>query len=195
MRDDKVKPALKMQVLIYPALQAIDLQLPSHVDDRGPFLSNEQSVNFWLWYAIGNDDARHQVMANNHTPADTKKKYADIIDRSLLPKDMTDGHSCADMHDGDHDLWAKLGPILQDPYFSAGVASDLGNLPMAFVFTGGSDPLRDEGVIYAKRLEKAGNQVKHVHFVSGMHGLLDFCPFEECKALEEEIIRYIVDNL
>ena len=195
LRDEKVRPALKIQVLLYPVIQSIDYQLPSHVDDRGPVLSDDMTVFCPLWYAVGDDSAKDQVRVNNHTPAHIKRKYADIIDRSLLPKYMTEGHPPPSMHDGDPDLWAKLGPILQDPYYSPGVASDLRNLPMAFVFTSTPDPLRDEGVIYAKRLEKAGNQVKHVHYASGMHGLIQFCPFKECKTLRKETAKYLVDNL
>ena len=195
MRDDSIIPALKMQVLLYPALQAIDLRLPSYIDDKCPILYRDTMVTFWLWYALGEDKVTHQLKANDHTPAHIKRKYADIIDRTLLPKDMLDGHSDASMHGGDHDLWGKLGQVFQDPYFSPGVAADLRNLPRAFVFTAGHDPLRDDGVIYAKRLEKAGNQVKHVHYASGMHGLFGLLPFKDCKSIREETTRYIVANL
>ena len=195
LRDDKVLPALKMQLLFYPLLQSIDYQLPSYIEDKCPLLSRDMTVTCMLWYALGDDMVKDQIQANDHTPAHIKRKYADVIDRTLIPKDMTDGHSDASMHDGDHDLWGKLGQVLQDPYFSPGLASDLGNLPRAFVFTCGSDALRDDGVIYAKRLEKAGNQVKHVHYVSAMHALLELCIFKECEALKEETSRYIVDNL
>ena len=41
LRDEKVRPALKIQVLLYPVIQSIDYQLPSHVDDRGPVLSDD----------------------------------------------------------------------------------------------------------------------------------------------------------
>ena len=184
-----------MQLLLYPVLQAIDYQLPSHIDDNCPILPDDMTVFCMLWYAIGDDSARDQIHANNHTPALIKRKYADVIDRTLLPKDMTDGHAAPSMHDGDPDLWAKLGQIIQDPYFSPGVASELRNLPRAFVFTSTPDPLRDDGVIYAKRLEKAGNQVKHVHYASGMHGLIGLCPFKECKTLRQDITQYIADNL
>ena len=196
LRDDKVTPTLKMQILIYPALQAIDFQLPSYVDDKCPVLSRELMVSFWLWYALGNDETKDQLQANDHTPAHIKRKYADVINRGMLPKDITDGHSEAIMHDVvDHELWGRLTRVLQDPYFSPGIEPDLRNLPRAFVFTAGHDPLRDDGVIYAKRLEKAGNQVKHVHYASAMHGLLSLAPFEDCKTLREETARYIVDHL
>ena len=195
LRDDKFKPPLKMQVLMFPALQAIDLQLLSYLENPCSFMSTDLMVSFWLWYAIGDDTANAQLQANNHTPAHIKRKYADVIDRTLLAKSTAEGHDEASMHDGDHDLWGKLGHILQDPYFSPGVASDLRNLPMTFVFTVSHDPLRDEGIIYAKRLQKAGNLVRHVHYSASIHGVIVFPTFTDCHAIREEEARYIVENL
>ena len=185
-----------MQVLIHPALQAIDLQLPSYIEDSCPFSRRKVMVSFWLWYALGTDKGNAALQANNHTPAHIKRKYADVINRDMLPKNITDGHHEASMHDVvDHELWGRLTRLLQDPYFSPGVEPDLRNLPMAFMFTVGHDPLRDEGMIYAKRLQKAGNRVKHVHYPNSIHSTVAFSFLGECQSVREEIVQYIVDNL
>ena len=184
-----------MQVLINPALQAIDLRLPSYTKDSCPVLSSELMASFWLWYALGDDEAKNQLQANNHTPAHIKRKYADVIGTTDLPKDITDGHIDTMIHDGDHDLWDRLGPIFEDPHFAPGVARDLRNLPRTFVITNGNDPLRDEGMIYAKRLQKAGNHVKHVHYPNTIHGTICYARFKNCQSVREETARYIVENL
>jgi acetyl esterase len=59
-----------------------------------------------------------------------------------------------------------------NPYASPLRARDLSGLPPATVVTCGFDPLRDEGVAYAERLESAGVEVRHDHHPDQPHGLL-----------------------
>jgi acetyl esterase len=54
-----------------------------------------------------------------------------------------------------------VSPLLTD---------DFDGLPPALVYTAGFDPLRDEGMAYAERLEKAGIPVKQHCFLSLTHG-------------------------
>jgi acetyl esterase len=58
----------------------------------------------------------------------------------------------------------------QDFRYAPLVTDDLSNLPPAFVLVAGFDPLRDEGVEYAKRLIEAGNSVRLVNYEGMMHG-------------------------
>jgi acetyl esterase len=50
------------------------------------------------------------------------------------------------------------------------VAEDLSNLPPALVLVAGYDPLRDEGVDYARRLIESGNRVRLVSYEGMIHG-------------------------
>jgi len=56
--------------------------------------------------------------------------------------------------------------------FAPLVAEDLSNLPPALVLVAGYDPLRDEGVDYAKRLIEYGNGVTLVNYEGMIHGFL-----------------------
>ena len=56
--------------------------------------------------------------------------------------------------------------------FAPLVAEDLSSLPPVLVLVAGYDPLRDEGVDYAKRLIEAGNRVTLVNYEGMIHGFL-----------------------
>jgi acetyl esterase len=64
------------------------------------------------------------------------------------------------------------GARAEDPYLYPLAAEDLSGLPPTLVLTAEFDPLRDEGVAYAKRLADAGVVVEHVHAADQMHGFL-----------------------
>jgi acetyl esterase len=59
----------------------------------------------------------------------------------------------------------------KNPYASPLHATDLSRLPPAMVVTCEFDPLRDEGLAYAKRLQEAGVSVKSSHYDGMIHGI------------------------
>ncbi|WP_232820606.1 alpha/beta hydrolase [Halorussus litoreus] len=59
-----------------------------------------------------------------------------------------------------------------NPYASVLRARDLSGVAPATVLTCGHDPLRDEGIAYAERLESAGVAVRHDHHPDQPHGFL-----------------------
>ena len=52
---------------------------------------------------------------------------------------------------------------LSEPAFSPLLTPELSNLPPAIVVTAGFDPIRDEGLAYARRLREAGIAVRGFH--------------------------------
>jgi acetyl esterase len=61
-----------------------------------------------------------------------------------------------------------------DPRISPLLEDDLKGLPPAFILTCGLDPLRDEGKLYADKLEAAGVPVRRVYEKTMPHGFLNF---------------------
>jgi len=62
-------------------------------------------------------------------------------------------------------------------------APSLAGLPPAFVMTCGHDPLVDEGVEYAKRLEEDGVHVTHLHVADQLHAFLTMGRFVPASEL------------
>ena len=64
--------------------------------------------------------------------------------------------------------------------------TDLAGLPPAFVFVGGADGFRDEGVDYAARIMRAGVEVE-LHVYSGApHGLLELFAVQTAVAVRAQ---------
>lgn len=60
----------------------------------------------------------------------------------------------------------------RNAYFAPLLADDLSDVPPATIVTAGFDPLRDEGVAYADRLETAGVEVRHEHYEEMVHAFV-----------------------
>ncbi|NXE69867.1 AAAD deacetylase, partial [Calcarius ornatus] len=67
--DPEVTTKLRAQVLIYPALQALDLDLPSYRDNaHKPLLPRALMVRFWGEYLGAEPALRAAMAANRHAP-------------------------------------------------------------------------------------------------------------------------------
>jgi acetyl esterase len=109
-------------------------------------------------------DIAHQLLCYPATDdAFDTDSYRENADGPLLTK--------ADMEW----FWAQYlrSPVDEaNPYAVPMRAADVTDLPSATVATGGFDPLRDDGVAYADRLDHGGADVTRVHAPRLPHGFL-----------------------
>ncbi|XP_078614213.1 arylacetamide deacetylase-like [Branchiostoma floridae x Branchiostoma japonicum] len=200
-KDDKKKfPPLKLQTLIYPALQALDFQTPSYVRGHSLYvnLPAKLMIGFWVKYLNNNMSLVDTFANNEHTAALMKSHFASYVDRHflddsvprLVPEDVS-----VDLPDDMKDLL--------NPYYSPLMAedADLSGLPNTYVTVCGTDVLRDDGIMYARRLEMAGVQVRLASYPSGFHGVMSMdlalkhFEFEVGKQMLQDLVTYVRELL
>ncbi|NXB61402.1 AAAD deacetylase, partial [Struthidea cinerea] len=182
LEDPEVKTKLKAQILLYPALQALDLDLPSYRDnDDKPLLPRSLMVRFWSEYFTSAPALREAMASNRHVPAESGHLFQFVNWSRLLPAEMRRAHEYGGPAFGGARL-ARDSPGFLDPRASPLLASDarLRRLPPAYILTCEHDVLRDDGVMYAERLRAAGVPVTHHHAKDAFHGAMMFIlwPFE-----------------
>ncbi|XP_051637968.1 arylacetamide deacetylase [Manacus candei] len=182
LEDPEVKTKLKAQVLLYPALQALDLDLPSYRDNANkPLLSRSLMVRFWSEYFTSDPSLREAMASNRHVPAEAGHLLQFVNWSRLLPAGMREGHAYMAPTPGSAAL-ARRYPGFLDPRAAPLLGSDarLRQLPPTYILTCEHDVLRDDGAMYAQRLRNAGVSVTHDHARDAFHGALLFIlwPYE-----------------
>lgn len=81
--------------------------------------------------------------------------------------------------------------VILNPHYSPLMAKSFKGLPTAYVITSGVDVLRDEGMMYSRRLEKDGIPVIHHHYENIAHPhVLHSFPHSE---VSDKILGQMVD--
>ena len=76
------------------------------------------------------------------------------------------------------------------PYVSPVRAPDLSGLPEALILLPEADPLRDEGLLYAKRLKEAGVSAEAKVYAGMIHGFWQFGTlFQEASTATNDAAR------
>lgn len=104
----------------------------------------------------------------------TRASYQEVGDKGLLTEESMRWY---------WNLYLESDIQAKNPYAAPCQARDLSDLPAATVVTAGWDPLHDEGVDYAERLEDAGNEVNLIDLPDQIHAFLSY-PDKIDRALE-----------
>ncbi|KAM3930455.1 arylacetamide deacetylase-like [Leptodactylus fuscus] len=203
LHDPEVNVKLKIQVLIYPVLQSLDLNTPSYRDNGYmPILSRTLMARFWSEYFTTDRSLFEAMMSNKHIPSQEAHLFKNVNWSSLLPENLKKNHVYSiPATDNKNTMLVKKYPGLLDVRASPLLAEDekLTGLPMAYVVTCMYDVLRDDGFMYVSRLRKAGVQVVHEHYDNTFHGVLLMTnwPFDVSIAhrIEEKYLNWLESNL
>ncbi|NWY05820.1 AAAD deacetylase, partial [Nothoprocta ornata] len=91
--DPEVETKLKAQALIYPALQTLDMNLPSYQENQDkPILSRALMIRFWSEYFTTDPALREAMASNSHVPPDSSHLFALVNWSALLPAEMQRGY-------------------------------------------------------------------------------------------------------
>uniref|UniRef100_A0A8C3Y2X0 Alpha/beta hydrolase fold-3 domain-containing protein n=1 Tax=Catharus ustulatus TaxID=91951 RepID=A0A8C3Y2X0_CATUS len=169
-------PKIRAQVLIYPFLQALNFNLPSHQKNAAiAFLSRERTVHFILKYLNKDCSLKEPILAGSHVPQSINVKCRKLINTDVIPDVFKLGYKpplpalfLPRVHEEVQELF--------EPWFCPLLAEDavVCGLPDTCIVTCEHDVLRDEGLLYKKRLEDNNVRVTWHHMEKGFHGVLGF---------------------
>ncbi|XP_041371686.1 neutral cholesterol ester hydrolase 1-like [Gigantopelta aegis] len=202
LRDQKSVTPPKAQVLIYGAFQFCTQSLPMATlrNELESFAKERHAFIVGSWWNL-NKQERELLKTGKFTTPQLASKCKRLVDVKMVPESLIqDGYSPQD-HVAHHvsDDVKRLSRLVSDPRISPLLADDLGKLPTALVLTVQWDHIRDEGIIYGKRLQQAGNKVTWQHFPKSFHGVLNWFHdddlFESGPKLMNSIVEFLKQNL
>lgn len=192
-------PKVRAQILIYPLLQAIDFNLPSYQQNRAmPLLYRERAAFYVLQYLSGDASLMDEVLEGSHIPVNQKLQYRKWLSADNIPKEFKSrGYTPPVTMACDNDVHEEL-KALSRPGFSPLLAEDsvVCQLPETCIVTCEYDVLRDDGLLYKKRLEDHQIPVTWYHIVNGFHGSVNFAgpgwfSFPSGKKAMDDIVKFI----
>ncbi|UJR28171.1 hypothetical protein I4U23_009424 [Adineta vaga] len=189
----------RLQILIYPVLQLVDMMLPSYMGNHYEFFRYTVDHTLTNYF---NKPIDKSVYANNHLSVQQKKQYRKYVDWTLIPSKYRTVYKrpLTDDKEGDPELIENAKQVL-NPEVSPLLVDDeqLAKLPSTYIVSVGHDRLRDEAFIYEGRLKRTGVSVVHNHYENIFHGSIGFIngPFalDISQRMVDDVVKYIKENL
>ena len=171
LTKEDFSPRPDLQVLIYPLMQALDLNLPSYLANDGSTYGSKLWVAEFLAQYFGIDlKYAKEIAHNSHISSEMRKKFIEYVDVSQLPAKYRSNHPLL-LPKVNKELVKKVEKIIINPYFSPLVSQNLSGVPEAYIVTAEHDVLRDDGFLYTERLKRNQVHVEHMHYNDAFHGV------------------------
>uniref|UniRef100_H0VGF3 Alpha/beta hydrolase fold-3 domain-containing protein n=1 Tax=Cavia porcellus TaxID=10141 RepID=H0VGF3_CAVPO len=192
-------PQTRAQILIYPAVQLLNLQLPSFRQKRNvPLLTHELYMTFLCDYLSIDYSWKNAIWSGAGIPPENWKKYKKWLSSDNIPNRFKNKDQEPQFP----------GPFNESAYLETKTRFDVRNsllmaddeiirqLPETFLVSCEHDILRDDALLYKKRLEDQGVPVNWYHVEDGFHGcvpLFDkkFFSFPCSQNIVNSVVSYI----
>uniref|UniRef100_A0A8D2LM42 Alpha/beta hydrolase fold-3 domain-containing protein n=1 Tax=Varanus komodoensis TaxID=61221 RepID=A0A8D2LM42_VARKO len=192
-------PRLRAQVLIYPFLQSVNYSLPSYRQNAHvPPLTQRHTVKFALQYLQKNVSLEQAILDGAHVPREIKMKYRNLINPDNIPKEFKVRKVKAPKP---RPSFGEIRDIIEQlcgPLLSPLLVEDesIQQLPETFLLTCQYDVLRDDAILYKKRLEDNGVAVSWCHLEDGFHGFFFLInhwllTFSCCRTGMDTVLNYL----
>lgn len=178
--DPQQQIHFKAQGLLYPVMQALDLNTPSYQQNQDmPLLPRTLMVRFWSEYFTSDKELFKAMMTNTHNSPESSNLLKFVNWSAFLPEKYHQRYNYSApvlMHESDavhkNGQWHSFADVRASPLLVPDSA--LGALPKTYVLTCEFDVLRDDGIMYVTRLRAAGVDVTHEHYETAFHGAMMF---------------------
>ncbi|KAJ8259126.1 hypothetical protein COCON_G00181380 [Conger conger] len=176
-----------------------DFSLPSYQQNHAvPLLFRGRAAFYYLQYLNGDVSLCQDVLEGAHVPPDLRLEYGRWLSPELLPAQFL-ARGCGRVEPPPYDAEAYHAVRTGlDPEMSPLLGEDevVRRTPRAFVLTCEYDVLRDDGLLYRRRLEDLGVAVSWHHVPDGFHGLLSFyglswLSFPAAGPAMDSVVRFV----
>uniref|UniRef100_A0A8C8TYW0 Alpha/beta hydrolase fold-3 domain-containing protein n=1 Tax=Peromyscus maniculatus bairdii TaxID=230844 RepID=A0A8C8TYW0_PERMB len=168
-------PQIQAQVLIQPLVNLINFQLPSHQQSKNvPILTRDTLLMFMCKYLAIDLSWKDAMLSGAVIPLDKWKNFSKWLSYDNIPRrfwsqdpqpEFFAPFNEAAYLETKHVWSAEISPVLADDKIIA-------QLPKTFLVSCENDILRDDALLYKKRLEDQGVPVSWYHVEDGFHGCL-----------------------
>ncbi|KAJ7324340.1 hypothetical protein JRQ81_017360 [Phrynocephalus forsythii] len=203
-QEENITRRFKLQALVYPVLQPLDFNTPSYQQNEvTAVLPRFIMVRFWIDYFSGSYDFVHPMVVNNHTALDVSQAgpFREHLDWTfLLPSRFRKNYQPVTPAAGQAEIIQAMPALLDVRAAPLLAEREVFRLqPKTYILTCEIDVLRDDGLMYAKRLEKAGVEVTVDHFEDCFHGCMIFTSwptnFSAGHRTRDSYIKWLSQNL
>nr|XP_034955298.1 arylacetamide deacetylase-like 4 [Zootoca vivipara] len=194
-------PSVRAQVLIYPFLQGIDFNLPSYQQNHSvPPLYRKRAAKFGFAYLTGKtiNVPVDGILKGAHVPPVLREKYQKWISADSIPEEFkARGYVPVEPAPFSEDLYEQVKRGTETMFCPLLAEDDIiRQLPETFILTCEYDVLRDDGLLYKKRLEDNGVPVTWCHVQDGFHGIMAVagwgpCEFPSTQKCLQNVIQFL----
>uniref|UniRef100_A0AC35TG40 Abhydrolase_3 domain-containing protein n=1 Tax=Rhabditophanes sp. KR3021 TaxID=114890 RepID=A0AC35TG40_9BILA len=195
---------LKCQILLYPATSCIDVDSPAFHECRAIYknsvlLQPKQGTRAVLLYLGLPATKRNirKVMSNACTTMEVRNHpdYIKNFDMNLLPEDILNSrHYIPNVQPSPDPEFAEIfSKAAFQPEFAPLFCSDeeMKGMCNAMVVSVQYDVLRDESILYAKKMERLEVGVEWKHYEKGYHGIFTIKGCELHDQVFGDVVQYV----